>query len=104
MYSQRILLYPVLRALIRSYAGSTKLAEEIKIIPAISLNPKGSFAKSAAVIEPNIISVIISKLASPGLTNFGPHKDANAPGITNKAINGKSHRSIDCVCEIVGGL
>ena len=53
-------------------------------------------------MEPKIISVIISKLASPGLTNFGPQSEAKAPGITTIAINGKSQKRVGCICAKVG--
>ena len=78
------------RFLIISDNGSSTLADIIKIIPRLSLIPNGSLANRAAVIDPKIISVIISKPTRPGLTYFGPHNDAKAPGITKTAIKAKS--------------
>tara|TARA_B100000676_G_scaffold109150_1_gene109102 strand:+ start:468 stop:731 length:264 start_codon:yes stop_codon:yes gene_type:complete len=85
-----------------SCKGSNKLADDIKIIPKTSLAPNCSLANKAAVIEPKIISVIISNPARPGLTYFGPHSDAKAPGITAIAINGISQGKKEKVFSMDG--
>jgi len=71
-------------------------------MPKISLVPNGSSANNAAVIEPKIISVIISSPARPGLTYLGPHRDAKAPGITAIAMNGTSQGNTEKVFAIDG--
>tara|TARA_B100001564_G_scaffold61628_1_gene48165 strand:- start:27 stop:311 length:285 start_codon:yes stop_codon:yes gene_type:complete len=90
------------RFLIISDNGSSTLADIIKIIPRLSLIPNGSLANRAAVIDPKIISVIISKPTRPGLTYFGPHNDAKAPGITKTAIKAKSQGRTPNIFSIDG--